>query len=567
MILQSVVVPDSKQYTELYYRGSLTLSAGETLTFDTFYNSFSYTKYRQYTIVQELCFSCDIAGEANVQLCVFDGQERVICGGEFSGKAELFLRLSDLPEKGFLYPKITAKTGCKFLNGEYRTNCEQRNISCCIAICTYKRENYVIRNTSVLRNYKFSNIDRVFVVDNGNTLDCKALSDDFIRVVPNRNFGGSGGFTRGLIEALDGGYSHVILMDDDVEFFPETLEQMTVFVSLLKDICCNNWFSAGMLPIDCPNSQFELGAEWDGKKAVVHKHNVNIVDQNVILDNLCNPGVAYGGWWTLLMPVSVIQNGLPYPFFIKFDDVEYGLRKSANAEIITMNGIAVKHEEFDRKKNFVLDYYNLRNELVVNAIYDKYGRCGAVRRFCYEIAKDICLYRYDIIPIAICAVNNFLEGVDFFLKCDEEDLNRDLISKVPAMTPLKNITQWSEDLRCDEHDLDKRITPIMLITFGGHLIPSFMLKNKPLAVPLSRTGASDCFGKRSVIQYQLGGESGIVTKRSEKKFVVYMVKALGVVFRLFFGYNRAQKSFQSRKEEISSLDFWRKHLGLNKRDE
>lgn len=561
MRLQSVIIPDEKQYSELYYRGGLTLAPGETLAFNTYFNSFCYTKYREHSTVQNVCFSCEFSGRARIELCVFDGnKERVVQSGEYSEKADISVSLSELPENGFLYPKMTALTRCKFRSGEYHSDCQPRDISCCIVICTYKRESYVLKNIAALRQFRFSFIDRVFVIDNGKTLDCAALSDDIIKVLPNKNYGGCGGFTRGLIEAHDGKYSHVILMDDDVAFHPETLEQMTVFVSLLKESCSDSWFSTGMLPLDRPCCQFELGAEWDGKRSIVHKHNADILDCSVLLDNLNNPGVEYGGWWTLLMPVSVMENGLPYPFFIKFDDVEYGLRKPANTQIITMNGIAVRHEAFDRKKSFVLEYYNLRNELVVNTVHQKYGALGAVKRFVYEIVKHLCLYRYENIPLVLRAVNDFLSGTDFFLNCDEERCHQELMSAAPKLIPLSNIPEWNETLRRDDHQLDKRITTVMILTFGGHIIPSFLLKKEISAVPLSRTGAVDCFMRKTVIQYQLGGNTGLVVNRSFPKFVKYSLISLGTALRLLFNFSKVKKELRDRSSEISSFEFWKKHL-------
>lgn len=420
----------------------------------------------------------------------------------------------------------------------------------------------MLRNIELLRSYDLSFIRRAFFIDNGNTLDHKALSDDLISVLPNRNLGGSGGFTRGLIEAKYGGYTHVILMDDDVEFHPETLEQMTVFVSLLKDEHKESWFSAAMIPLDKPHLQFELGAEWNGKEAVVHKNNFDICDRTALVDNLVNPDVQYGGWWTLLMPVSVTDNGFPYPFFIKFDDVEYGMRKPEKAEIITMNGIAIRHEAFDRKKSFVLDYYNLRNELAVNALYDIQNAPGAAKRLVYELAKHICLYRYDNIPLVIQAAKDFLAGPDFFLDGNEDKLNSELAAAAPKLIALKDIPEWDETLRCDDHLADKHISPATLLTMAGHLVPSFMLKNQVTAVPLTRTGVKDCCFRKKVIQYQLGSSNGILLKRSFAKFVKYSFKGTAATLALLFGYRRTKKQYKLRSSEMTSETFWKKHLSI-----
>jgi len=560
MRLQSVILPENADIPELYYRGALSLNAGETLSFDTYYNSFCYTKYRQYTTADSVDFTCRLNGTARVQLCVFDGEEHVVSKNEGEGAISLSVRLSDLPENGFLYPKITAITDCVFIGGEYSSECVPKKIHCCIAICTFKRERFVLKNTKILKGFDFSFIERVFVVDNGNTLDSEELSDDFVKVLPNKNLGGSGGFTRGLVEAYNGRLSHIILMDDDVEFFPQTLEQMTVFMSLLKKEYSESWFSAAMIPLNKPWEQYEMGAEWNGKESVVHKHNADIRERKVLLDNSNNPSVEYAGWWTLCMPVSVTKNGLPYPFFIKFDDVEYGMRNSA--EIITMNGIAVRHEAFDRKTGFTLDYYNLRNELAVNSIYKKYGAFSAVKRFWYEVGKELLLYRYDNCEVVFRAARDFLSGAEFFLFCDEEKLNDELMRDVLKLQPLSEIPGWDENLRLDSHQKNNVLSPKITLTLGGHLIPAFMLDKKPYALPLSRAGMADIFGRKEVIQYQLGGNVGILTKRSVTKFFYYLFRAIGVSTKLFFGFKRAQNSLIMGKLKLTSMAFWKNHLGM-----
>lgn len=565
MRLQSVIIPNEEQYSELYYRGNLSLAAGDILTFDTYFNSFSYTKYRKYATIKNACFTCEFTGKASVELCVFDGEEHTICSDVFSEKAELSVDFSNLPQNGFLYPKITAITECYFKSGEYSSDCEPRKISCCIAICTYKRESYVLKNTELLRNFKFSFINQVFVIDNGNTLDCKNMTDDFIKVLPNKNYGGSGGFTRGLIEAYDGGFSHVILMDDDVEFHPEILERMTVFISLLKPKYTGSHFGTAMLSRNIPHIQYELGgADWNGRRVCKGKHNVDVRAPRELLANLTGNEIGYGAWWCFLLPVSDITDfGLPYPFFIKIDDVEYGLRTSKNTPIITMNGVAVRHEDFDNKYSMHLEYYNVRNQLVMNAAQNIKPFRNAMYRLFAASFKQLVLYRYDCIPMILRAFDDFLSGVDFFLQCDEEKLNGEIMQSAPKMKQLSDIPGWNEEMRNLSRREDNRVfTPLAVLTLGGHLFPAFMLKREIGAAPLSRAGAVDTLRRREVIQYQLGGDTGILCRRSFKKFVAYSVKVLGMAFKLMFGFNRARKSFRTRKGEISSVEFWQRHLGL-----
>lgn len=564
MRLQTLILPCNNEYPDMYYRGNLCLCKGETITFDTYFNSFSYTKYRDYTNADAVTFKADFSGRVTVQLCVYDGEEHIISECDAENSVTITTTFAELPQNGFLYPKFIALTDCEIFSGEYIAECEYSDISVCIAICTFRREKFVLRNIEQLKHSDFDFIKRVFVSDNGNTLDHNAISDDFVKAFPNKNFGGSGGFTRGLIEAIDGGYSHVILMDDDVEFHSETLCQMTTFVAILRPEFRNSWISTAMLPLDKPWEQFEMGAQWNTNRSLVHKNQVDIRNVDILLSNLSNPDVEYGGWWTLCMPVSYAEtNGLPYPFFIKLDDIEYGMRKPQDTEIITMNGIAIKHEAFDKKTSFVLDYYFTRNEMVVNTIYNRYSTFGVIKRFLYEVGKDLIRYRYDNIPLAFRAANDFLGGVDFFLNCNEEVLNREIITSAPKLVPLESIDGWSEKLRCDDILRDNRIKVATVLTLGGHIIPAFLLKKDIVAAPLAKTSVATMFGRKAVIQYQLSGDSGILAKRNFAKFLKYAFMAVGMSFKLLFLSPKAIKDYRRRKSEIISQEFWRRHLGID----
>lgn len=565
MKLQGVIIPEAEGCTELYYRGGLTLSAGGALSFDAYFNCFDYTKYRKYTEVGEVRFACSFKGSARVELCVYDGAESVICGGEFSGRAELCAQLAGLPERGILYPRITALTDVRFESGEYTADCAGREISCCAAICTYKRESYVTKNARALRDFGFSRISRAFIIDNGNTLDCAALSDDFIRVLPNRNYGGSGGFTRGLIEALDGGFSHVILMDDDVEFHPEVLERMTVFVSLLRGEYLNAHFSAAMLSADRPYIQYELGAGWNGQGAPENERfQLDVRGRDALLKNITDEKIGYGAWWCFLMPVSDIEEyGLPYPLFIKIDDVEYGLRTCREAPIVIMNGVAVRHDDFDNKYSLALEYYYVRNRLAVNTMLGLRPLYNAVYRLMASSLKALILYRYDVVPLILQGVDDFLKGVDFFLGCDEEKLNGEIMRRAPKLVRLSEIDGWSEEMRGLARGRDYKIlTPACVFSLAGHIFPPFMLKKEIGAAPLSKAACTDTLRRRAVIQYQLGDDMGILTTRSAAKFFKYSFLTLGRLIRLLFCFGRVKRDYQSRKGEISSVEFWRGHLGL-----
>ena len=134
-----------------------------------------------------------------------------------------------------------------------------------VNICTYKREQYVLRNMNTLSRwmkaneaFKTDNAQNtgstpeasghihVFIIDNGKSLgDCKEFTDliastNNIEVIPNDNSGGAGGFSRGMIEAMNRreelSLTHLLMMDDDAVFDPDLFTRLYGFLSFLKKL-------------------------------------------------------------------------------------------------------------------------------------------------------------------------------------------------------------------------------------------------------------------------------------------------------------------------------------------
>ncbi|WNN88914.1 glycosyltransferase family A protein [Gloeocapsopsis dulcis] len=92
-----------------------------------------------------------------------------------------------------------------------------KEVSLGIIICTFKKEAYIKNTlTTIFQDKLLETKDfKLFIVDNGRTLDKADFTEPKLKLVPNINAGGSGGFTRGLVEALEENvYSHFLLMDD-----------------------------------------------------------------------------------------------------------------------------------------------------------------------------------------------------------------------------------------------------------------------------------------------------------------------------------------------------------------
>ncbi|MBQ3590106.1 MAG: glycosyltransferase [Clostridia bacterium] len=566
MTIQNIAFAIS-DYGEMYFRGGLPfdnylkINKGERVSLDTYFNSLDVGVLKKYTSATKITLSLQITGSARLSLCTYDGEsEKIITQKTDTGCVLLEVELESLPESVILYPVIEAECDLSLLGGEYLCDAVPSKTNIAIAICTYKRESAVLKNIEVLRLLK-GTINTVYVVDNGQSLDVKG--DDYIKILPNKNLGGSGGFTRGLIEAKNGGHEHVILMDDDIEINKESIFRMASIVSILKSECKNAHISASMLPLSKPYMQFEAGARFNGQYIESFKQGLDLREKNSLVKNLKADRVEYGAWWCFLLPISDVSTfGLPLPLFIKFDDVEYGTRCCKNAPIITSNGLCVIHEDFDAKYSPHLEYYTIRNQLITLATQGKKGALNGILRLAKVSAKHLFLYRYDLMPLIFKAFEDFLQGASLLLNSDEERLNREIMSLAPKAKPLSELDGWREELRAPYEPKGRCFFSklFQVLTLGGHLIPSFMLKKKISAFPLPNAKVGSAYLRKRTIQYQLGSDFGYAYNRSVRSFFKWFFKCFSLSFKLLFKYGKAKRSFKNSKELLTSEAFWKKHL-------
>lgn len=571
MRIQRIILEKS-EYPSLYFRGGeyeedrISLRAGDSLSLDTYFNCFNYQKYRDLTTLNAISVRLSLAGEARVRLCTYDGAcEREVASAYGDGELVLSVAFSALPERAILYPVIDAVGNTVLLGGEYFSTVEGSAPDIAIAICTYRREDYLKRNLQILADAGIPYLSHVLVVDNGATLTPDALVGENVTLFQNPNYGGSAGFTRGIIEAKRAGHTHVILMDDDIVIYPETLTRMTVFASLLRDEYKNAHFSATMLPTSRLYQQHEKGALWNGSRIESLHTALDVRERDALIENLSDGPIGYGAWWCFCLPLSDVDEfGLPLPLFIKFDDVEYGTRCCKDAPIVTMNGMAVAHADFDAKYHMHLEYYTVRNQLIMLAIHRMQGRLSCILRLIKVCVKHLFLYRYDAMPILLRAFDDFLKGADFLMQTDAQALNREVMAMSPKAVELSTLPDWDPAQKERYVPSKKRFFPLLIkvITLGGHIIPSFLMKKDTAFAPLPSAKVGDCFFHRHTVQYQIGSDTGYVLDKNSPRFFSCVLRAIGMAFRILFGYGRAAKSYREKRDTLTSEEFWTDYLGM-----
>ena len=432
------------------------MEQGTVLSLHTYFNSFSCSQYLLWTQISSANAELELSGRFTVSVWAERAGQNV-CLTEWEAKGPAKVPFSFSSEKGDCryWIRLTAlEKGCQFSGGRYTTDCHANACRIAVVICTYHREAYVRRNLDqisrellVSSNPAVQEIE-IFLIDNGQTLSGQIQETDVIHLIPNKNLGGSGGFTRGIIEVLKRkkDFTHILLMDDDVVIDPNTIFKTLQFMKLLRPGYQDLHLAGGMLTLENPYWQHEATARWQkGRNVPNHQLALDTVD--ALFQNEQNQTSDYGAWWYLCMPVSEINpDNLPLPLFIKCDDVEYGFRNIRH--ITVLNGIGVWHKGFDSKYAPWLDYYNTRNILILDVLHLpkkmrmnlpwvmlkrtlSYVACGMPQGgdFLYEGVRD------------------YLKGPPLFLEMDQEEKNRKLRQKSASLGPLPELSKAQKMMR------------------------------------------------------------------------------------------------------------------------
>jgi GT2 family glycosyltransferase len=590
------------QEQELYYRittygegvsrtvNGLRIKKGGAVSFDTYFNCFSYAKYLRYTQVKKLTVVLKLKGVTNISLSAVRQQDGLVsheklkeCRINTNDTEEI--RLShDFTEdegEGYYYIQIAALSDeLIFAGGYYDAEIPQTNrVKIAVVICTYKREEYIYRNMEMVQREIFNaaNINSVsdllkfFIVDNGKTLPLDHWDKEHIRVFPNKNYGGSGGFTRGIIEAYrrKDEFTHVLLMDDDIVFDPEVLVKTIRFLQVCKpghsDLC----IGGSMLRLDLPFLQHECGAFWQGFYVIPGKHDMDMRQWDFLLENELEEKVDYQGWWYMCMPLAVVNKyKLPLPLFINSDDVEYSLR--AVDKLLLINGIGIWHPEFSMKYGAmpIMTYYIMRNHWVVNVLYrSKLGPFKHYIQLVLFLRRQILIQRYITAEFALRAYDDFLQGIDFFLNTDEEALHKEL---------LRNSIKFYNDEQLREQGviLDRKKNlrslrqkssrwAVIKTIFETYFMPRCFYKNKDYGVVDILAFKSVNFrGTGRVLHYNFKDRKGFITEISKRSVWRLSIRLLFMFFKIIRYYPAAARSFRERQGEITNFDFWCRHLGI-----
>lgn len=613
MILQNITFPDKDICTEtdLYYRvlhgtaalqdNHLLMETGARINFFTYFNSFSVAKWQKYTNVKEISLSLICQGKGIISLwqAVMRGehlikQELGAYPVETSGAEKVSLCFGDteVQENTVYYIEIEALGRLAVHSGSYRTGRAKtvNPVNIAVGICTYRREKFVQKTLRTLNEFFLQNKDsllynhmQVFVSDNGGTLPLSEsiprrrqqgiepkpqLNTEKIHIVHNRNVGGSGGFGRCILEAVRSmkqyHFTHILLMDDDIRLEPEVLFRTYTFLSVVKPSYQEHIIAGALLRMDVPYIQHANGELWRKGKLGLTKAGYDLRREYMLVKNEEELPIEYGGWWYCCIPLHNAADAIfPLPLFIHRDDIEHGLRY--HGKLITLNGIGVWHDAFDNRRSSSLEYYDIRNALICNAIhYPEIYKTAAVIFVCKHLLGQMLRYRYEDQLLTIKAVEDFCKGVSF-LKTEDTVLLNQAVSQmgyapydVTEALKENNIDKYYQPARPEELYLQKSFSLLQKLTLNGWLLPA---KKGCKPVPFG-AHPSELYRCRKVLLFEPDTGKGFIVKRQHRQLLISLGRCFQLWRLLNRHYDKAVQDYQTHAAELTTKEFWEKYLDI-----
>lgn len=411
-----------------------------TLRLDRLFDIFPESYWGRYTSLTEIALTATLTGSARIEIRrrnALTGEEQALVQVHCEGQSQSIAIPIALQQPGsdeaasYLIAVLDLSAGAELHNLHWSAATPGAcNVRIAGVICTFNQEEMLTDNLAQISAAP-AFLQRLFVVNQGapglaDRIAPAVGSQTPITCIDQPNFGGAGGFTRGIIESLDDPQvTHILLMDDDIRAQPSLLARIATILAYAGERHC---IGGAMLDIHAPTKLFTCGDRINPDRPAI----INIAPPEGCDDVTTDAGrdfVAlnhkpdFNGWWCFAFPVEAVrQCGLPLPLFIRGDDVEFGFRLSrAGFPTIGWPGVVVWHLPFRLKIQPWQAFYDRRNMLFLNEAHGLFSRRRLARSAWRSFTNAIRAHDHARARAIVEGVEAFNKGASHLASWSSED--------------------------------------------------------------------------------------------------------------------------------------------------
>lgn len=550
-----------------FYRAqeqSLQLQEGASADFFTYFNALSLAKWRTLRPDLDLHFHASGAGTFLIRWRHHRSEEAVFVVAEEHVDLDSGHHISALPwardlNDGFLAPILicTSPRG-QVKRAGFATSCQpRRTVRLGLVITHFNRQEQVQAaagriSKALLSDPRYADRIQLTIVDNSRNLP--GMESPAIRVIPNRNLGGSGGFARGLLELLrTEGSTHGLFMDDDASCPMESIRRT---LHALEQADEERTAVAGaMLYEENPCFMHENGARFDGFcMALDHRLDLREPASLFILER--PKPIGYGGWWFFAFPLQGLKH-FPFPFFVRGDDSSFSMANDFSIQ--TLNGVCSWQEAFEEKISPTTWYLDTRYHLA----HVLHGQMKGSSRLCRKqisrfLHQCLAAYLYESAEAVLLAVEDILSGPDLWTRDPEMAHRRASLQQLTAVERPQRLSTTDLSLGpAISKRRRKRNQLVMRLTLNGLLLPRFLLREKALFVAKSFSlDPLAVFGHASITHVSLSKQTGFTTHRDRWRHLRLLIRSAVLQWKLTLGFQKLSRSHQEAYRSLASRRFW-----------
>lgn len=549
----------------------LHLPKDDRATFDTAFGVFAAGRWSRLTSITNIVATMQVTGRALVELIAYaNGVDTVIASSE-ENAALSHEDIRSLGAESFYVAVTALEDGVVVHGGEWgTTTAPTRNVQLGVAITTFNRQEYVLATIDKLVALEANvpsvhNHLKVIVVDNARNLQPNIPNTAPVRVLPNPNLGGAGGFARGLIEFREEGWStHVVFMDDDISLEPESIVRTISLLSYSDspDLCVHGV----MISEEQPWMQFEAGSAYEFRSVYplrAHGRDIDLRQRSEVVHDHLEVDLDYSAWWFTVFPMHIgVDN--PLPVFVRGDDVAFGLMHTGQ-HTVTLNGIAVWHADFALKNNPSSLYYEVRNfALIDTLVFDDHTRWHLAWRYLGFGFRNAYSHRYASAEYMIWGMKDFLAGPDEWMKIDHS-AKHDEIRQVNE----EKAGPLSEEMK----SLGFTPPKSKLIRLGGFLLSPLLGGGRWIPKPLrsSHVGVAQidvravglAIRHDKILYRHPRFEEGYLCERDSQRFRTVQHEVFTTTWQLLRNYKKLKKAYRAKYPDLVSTESWKARCGID----
>lgn len=450
--------PDEVHPDDYLSEGSLRVRPGAHVSLGSYFNAFPAAYWKWCTTVSEVYLNVKTSGAGTVIVLRSNarGQIQRVDSLQAVGEVDVVFRLTLDPfNDGGMYwfDLAGGDEGLILREASWSVVADDVPVgTVTLGMTTYNRADYAVANARAIAASAELGpvVHEMVIVDQGSDLvrddphyrDAVEELGGKLRVIRQGNMGGSGGYARGMYEALqrdgDGRRSdYFMTLDDDIKVDAESILRSCAFADYCRVPTIVGSHMFDLYNRTLLNAYAEVVDPFTFRWGPVEGlGQIDFAERGLRSRRLLHRrwDADYNGWWMCLIPLSVIEEvGLPLPVFIKWDDSEYSLRaREAGYPTVSLPGSAVWHVSWADKDDAVdwQAYFHARNRLIAALLHSRFFKGGRMLREMLMIeTKHTISMQYYAGSLVLDGIRDALAGPD--------DLHSQIVSAAARARGLK----------------------------------------------------------------------------------------------------------------------------------